>query len=191
MKIFYAAILILSSLQLPGQSHTLILHKKKKILLSYSPGSYIAFMDDNRQWQYGIISKIRNDSFYIRAYSVQYNFTSIDTIRYEIVPFSIGDVFAMPKQGVQIDDGIGPRNHQIVMDAGHQHFWWVKSGWIFRVVAIGYTGLNLVNALVVQNQPVAWAGLAIAAGVFAFGEFLKWNYRPYLKLGKKYFLKTY
>lgn len=148
-------------------------------------------MDDNRQWQYGIISKVGNDSFCIQAYSIQYSLTSIDTIHYEIVPFSIGDVFAMPKEGVQIGDGIGPRNHQIIMDAGHQHFWWVKSGWIFRVAAIGYAGLNLANALIVQNQPVDWVGLSIAACVFAFGEFLKWNYHPYLKMGKKYYLKSY
>ena len=188
IKVFFAAILFLISPHLFGQNQIMIFQKRNELIHTYSTGSYVAFMDVNRQWQYGIITKIRNDSFDIKLYSVQYNAMTIDTIHFGIASFSLADVYAMPKAGIEIDDGTGPRNHQIAMDAGHVHFYWIKGGWLFRTLGIGYAALNLFNGLVIKNQPVNWAGLGIAAGVFAVGEFLKLNYRPYVKLGKKYFL---
>ena len=191
IKFFLLTFLFLISLHLFSQNQLLAFKKKKKILYSYSAGSYFAFMDNNQQWQYGIITKIRNDSFYFRNYLVRPSLAGMDTIHLEISSYALPDVYAMPKQGILIDDIDGPNNHQIARYAGHVHFYWIKSGWIFRVLGIGYAALNIFNAVVIANQPVSWVGLAIAAGVFAFGEILKLNYRPYWKLGMKYSLEIY
>jgi len=191
LKLFLCTVFLLASMHLFSQNPLLVFKKKKKILHSYTKGSYFAFMDKNQQWQYGIMTKIQNDSFYFRNYLVRRGFTGMDTLSFEISSYALSDVYAMPKEGILIDDVDGSNHHQIARYAGHVHFYWIKSGWIFRVIGIGYAALNVFNSLVITNQPVDWVGLGIAAGIFAIGEFLKLNYKPYWKIGKKYSLALY
>ena len=191
IKLFLATLFLLLSLHLFSQNQFLVFKKNKTIVHSYSVGSYFAFMDNSQQWQYGIITRIGSDSFSIRNYLVRPSMGGMDTIHFDISSYAMSDVYAMPKAGILIDDIQGPNNHQIARYAGHVHFYWVKSGWIFRVLGIGYAALNIFNALVIANQPVSWIGLGIAAGFFLVGEILKWNYRPYWKIGNKYSLSFY
>ncbi|MFI5154048.1 MAG: hypothetical protein ACHQET_11985 [Chitinophagales bacterium] len=188
MKLLFHLTFFLTSFHSPGQNQILSFQKNRKIIRNYSTGTYIAFMDNNRQWQYGIIKKIRNDSLYLSLYMLQHNFFSMDTVHFGAAAYALNDIYAMPKSGIAIDDIMGPNNRQIATYAGHVHFYWIKGGWIFRALGIGYAGLNLFNALVVSNQPVDWVGLAIAAGLFTIGEILHLTWKPYLKLRKKYFL---
>jgi hypothetical protein len=189
-RIFFSAIFLFALNQLTAQDQILTFSKKGNIIKTYSTGSYIAFMDHAQQWQYGIITRIRRDSFYIRPYVLLVSM-KIDTMSFDISSYALADVYAMPKQGVEIGDVKDSRNNQVLTDAGHVHFYWIKGGWLFRVLGIGYASLNIFNSAVTKNQPISWAGLGIAAGLFAFGELLKLSYSPILKLGRKYSLKVY
>lgn len=66
------------------------------------------------------------------------------------------------------------------------HRYWIKSGWIFRVGAIGYAALYIANRLINNNLSFGGSNIAIAAGVFLFGVLLKHMYKPTLSLGEKY-----
>jgi hypothetical protein len=189
-RFFLGVIFLFALSQLTAQDQILAFRKNSKIIHTYSTGSYIAFMDHGRQWQYGIITRIRKDSFYIRPYVLLVSL-KIDTMSFDLSAYSLADAYAMPKPGVEIGDVKDSKNSQILTDAGHVHFYWIKGGWLFRVLGIGYPGLNIFNSVVTKNQPISWAGLGIAAGLFAFGGLLKLSYSPILKLGKKYSMKVY
>jgi len=74
--------------------------------------------------------------------------------------FTIADVYAMPKKGVQID--YINNCYQITMSGGHVHWYWVKSGWIFRVGAAGYAALNVVNGIIQNNFSFTGSHLGIS-----------------------------
>src|ERR1700730_954534 len=133
-------ILFLSFSIIHSQRTILVFKKKNKSLENFWMGSPIAFQLKNREWQKGEITAIKNDSFYIRPMVIQYNLYTVDTFHYDIFGFSVSDVYAMPKKGVLIDYKNG--EFQIIKSAGHQHWYWIKSGWIFRVGTAGYAGLN-------------------------------------------------
>lgn len=96
----------------------------------------------------------------------------------------------MPNQGVVIDHKDGEL--QIIMSAGHQHWYWIKSGWIFRVAGAGYAALNIANGLISGDFSLSEnkTQLGIATGVFLFGVVLKRTYKLTFRLGKKYRLET-
>ena len=110
-----------------------------------------------------------------------------DTFHYPVKGFAISDVYAMPKKGYLIDYING--RFQISRSGGHVHWYWVKSGWVFRVGAAGYAALNLTNGLIQNNISINDGRIAIAAGVFLFGTILKHIYKPTLRLRNKYQLE--
>jgi hypothetical protein len=110
-----------------------------------------------------------------------------DTLATDIMPFSVSEVYAMPKKGVQIDYKKG--SFQISMSGGHVHWYWIKSGWIFRVLGAGYAGLVVTKGLIQNDLSLSGSKLGIAAAVFAFGEILHLSYKPYIRLEKKYYLE--
>jgi len=172
-----------------GQQDILIFKKRNKGIDRYWKGTVISFQLKNKQWQKGEITKIQNDSFFIRPSVVRYSLMSTDTFHYKNIGFALTDVFAMPKKGVLVDyiDG----RFQISKSGGHVHWYWIKSGWIFRVGAAGYAGLHIVNGLVENNSSFqeSKTQLAAAAAVFLFGVLLHKSYKPYLQLGRKYTLE--
>ena len=172
-----------------GQNQVLALEKKGRMLKTYTTGDYFSFLDSTKHWQYGILTKIWKDSFCVKPYMLKYEM--LDTVKYDNACYSLNDIFAMPKPGIQIEDIQGPKNHDINRAAGHVHFYWIKAGWLFRALGLGYAGLNIFNSVVVKNQPVVWSELGYAAGVFLFGEVLKYTYKPYLRITKRYYLKIY
>ena len=171
---------------LAGQSQQNILAFKKghKVITRFWTGNFIAFQLKDGEWRKGEIIKIRNDSFYIRPMIVQYSLMRTDTFHLGVLGFSFSDVYAMPKKGYLIDyiDG----RFQISRSGGHVHFYWVKSGWIFRVGAVGYAALDITNGIINNDLTLKDGRLAIAAGVFLFGTLLKHVYKPTLRLGNKY-----
>jgi hypothetical protein len=174
-----------------GQQDILVFKKRNKDIDRYWKGSVISFQLKNKQWQKGEITKIQNDSFFIRPMVVRYSLMGTDTVHYKIMGFALTDVFAMPKKGVLIDYING--RFQISTSGGHVHWYWIKSGWIFRVGAAGYAGLHIVNGLIDNNFSFSESKteLAIAAAVFLGGVLLHKTYKPYLQLGRKYSLKIF
>jgi hypothetical protein len=171
-----------------SQQEYLMFKKRDKVIERFWPGSIIAFQLSNKQWQKGEITLIRKDSFYMRPIVVIYNAMSRDTVHYNVTGFALHDVFAMPNDGIRIDFNKG--RNEVSRADGHVHFYWVKSGWIFRAGAIGYTALNVANGIIKNDFAFKGSKLGIAAGVFLLGVLLKNSYRAALPLRKKYYLQT-
>ena len=110
-----------------------------------------------------------------------------DTFRYPVQGFAFSDVYAMPKKGYLIDYGNG--SFHISKSGGHVHWYWIKSGWIFRVGSAGYTALYLANELRNDKFSIKGANLGIPAGIFLSGILLKHIYKPVLRVRNKYHLE--
>jgi hypothetical protein len=170
-----------------AQQDLLLFKKGNRTLALYTEDSYIAFQISNGQWFAGSITRIKNDSFYVRPLVIRYNMSGPDTAKLEPMPFVVGDLKAIPKPGVLVDYG-GPDGYRISMAGGHVHWFWIKSGWIFRVGGAGYAALSIINWVVQGTPAFPYIGVACGAGVFLFGELLKFLYKPYYLLGKRYHL---
>ena len=92
----------------------------------------------------------------------------------------------MPKRGVLIDYSNG--RFQIVRTGGHQHFYWVKSGWLFRTGGAGYAALNVANGIINKDFSIASekGRLGAAAAVYLLGEIMRRTYKLTHRMGKKY-----
>ena len=172
-----------------SQQAALVFFKKKKEINKYWKGTIIAFQLKSGQWQKGELTRIQNDSFYIRPYIIRYNFMGSDTAHYSVVGFHLRDIYAMPNEGILIDYKEG--RYQISGTGGHVHWLWIKSGWIFRAGALGYAGLNIANGLIKNDFSFSNSKtqLFTSAVVFLGGVILHKIYKPYLKIGKKYRLE--
>jgi hypothetical protein len=172
-----------------GQQAILVFKKKDKEIKRYWKGTTIAFQQRDKQWQKGEITRIQNDSFYIRPRVVRYSLMGTDTVHYSVRGFALTDVFAMPNKGILIDYING--RFQISKFGGHVHWYWIKSGWIFRVGAAGYAGLNVANGVVKNNFSFSESKtrLLAAAAVFLGGVLLHKHYKPYLQIDRKYRLE--
>ena len=173
------------------QQDILVFKKKNKVINRYWKGSTIAFQLRDEQWQKGEITKIQNDSFFIRPMVVRYSLMGTDTFRYMVRGFAFTDVFAMPNKGILIDYING--RYQISRSGGHVHFYWIKSGWIFRVGAAAYAGLNISNGLLLNDFSFSENRIQLlaAAAVFIAGVLLHKHYKPYLRIGTKYRLESF
>jgi hypothetical protein len=171
-----------------SQHGVLLFRKKNKTLNTYLKGSYIAFQLESHQWIAGIINRVQKDSVYLKPLEIVYGVLHNDTLATEVVGFALTEVYAMPKPGVQVDYDHGI--FEISKSGGHVHWYWIKSGWIFRVLGAGYAGLVITNGIIQNDLSLAGSKLGIAAVVFLFGEILHLSYTPTLRLGKKYHLET-
>jgi len=166
-----------------SQQNMLAFKKGNKTIERFWKGNFIAFQLTNQEWRKGEITKIQNDSFFIRPMIIKYSLMATDTFHYAVIGFAFSDVYAMPKKGYLVDYVDG--RFQISRSGGHVHWYWIKSGWIFRVGAVGYAALNLTNGLIENDFSIKDGRLAIAAGVFLFGTLLKHIYKPVLRLRNK------
>ena len=120
---------------------------------------------------------------------VYFGLMNTDTVHLNVISFALSDVYAMPKKGIQVDYIKG--RFQITKTGGHVHWYWVKSGWLFRVGGAGNAGLNVVNGLL--NDDFSFSKrkneMGIAAGVSLFGVLLKKTYKPTLQMGSRYYLE--
>ena len=66
-------------------------------------GDFIAFQLKDQEWKKGQLTRISNDSFYIKPRVVYYYSMGSDTVYFNVSGYSISDVFAMPKKGYLID----------------------------------------------------------------------------------------
>jgi hypothetical protein len=171
-----------------AQNDVLVLKKGNQTIQYFYAGSSISFQLANRDWTKGFITHIENDSFYFTKEIIRYYALGSDTTRIGGYHYALSDVYAVPKKGVQIDY----RNNAfgITGVGGHVHWYWIKSGWLFRATALGYAALNVTNGLIKNNFSFTGAKLGIAAGVFAGGMILKKTYKLTHRLGKKYHMET-
>jgi hypothetical protein len=186
--LFFLFVIFISN-YVAAQDHMLIFRKGGKTVKTYFVGEYIAFMDHSKQWHYGILNKMNADSFYIKPYALRP--VVFDTISYPIEEYAVKNILAMPKPGVVINDILEPGNGQVRTNAGHVKFYWLKAGAIFRIAGLGLAGLDFANSFVLNYQSFSWAEMGYSAALFVFGELLKFTYKPYVKLGRKYMLKMY
>jgi hypothetical protein len=188
-KLILIAILSFSSSLAYCQQDILVFKKGNKEIKRYWVGAIVAIQLRDKQWQKGEITKIQNDSLYIRPTVVRYSLMGSDTVHYSVRGYALTDVFAMPNKGILIDHING--RFQISTSGGHVHFYWIKSGWIFRVGAAGYAGLNIANGLIQDKFSFSdnKTRLISAAGVFLAGVLLHKNYKPYLRITRKYRLE--
>jgi hypothetical protein len=179
--------LLISSKVIYAQKNILEFKKGRKAISRYWEGSEIGFLGKEGEWEKGIIKKLKSDSIYIQPSYVRYYPMGTDTITLNTFGFSIDDICAMPKKGMLIDYKNG--SFQINRAGGHVHFYWIKSGTLFRYGAAAYVAVSLINGINSENK-ITGEELAISAGVFAFGVLLKCLYKPYLKIGRKYHLEV-
>lgn len=187
-------IITLILIALLSHSQTVLDFKKKhKLIERFWQGATIAFQTKDKEWQKGQLVRIQNDSVYVRPWILRPNIAApegADTLRYAVTGYSISDIYSMPKRGVLIHFANG--HFEIQMSAGHQHWYWVKSGWLFRVGGAGYAALHVINGIIKNDLSISnsAAPLGIAAGAFGFGVLLQKTYKLTHKLGKRYHLET-
>ena len=173
-----------------SQNNTLFLKQGTRTIYSFWKGKTIAFQTKDMNWQKGEITKLVNDSVYIRPRVVRYFMMGTDTTYLPIEGFSTSDIYAFPKHGVLIDfiDG----RFQINRSGGTVNWYWVKSGLVFRISSIVYAGLNITNGLIDHNFSFSDSKttLAICAAVWGFGFMLHKIYKPVLPVGRKYHIEV-
>lgn len=169
---------LLSSLH--SQEDILVFKKGHKTIDKFWRGTFIAFQLENKTWQKGELMKIKDDSFYIRPRVIKYSPFGTDTLYYPIKGFKVSDIYAMPKRGVLIDYING--QFQISRTGGHQHFYWIKSGLLFKLGGAGFAILSIVNGIP--------GGVAIGAALFAVGMVMKKTYKLTHRLNRKYHIEV-
>lgn len=156
-------------------------HEKKR----WWTGQEFTFQTREGTWRKGILVLVMADSFRISNRVVRYGLVGTDTSHYGESMFGFDEVKALPKYGFPIDyiDGryqANPRN-------GGMHFYWFKSGYLFRLGALTYTGLWLANGVIQKDLTLQNSHLGIAAGVYALGFLMKRMYKPWIVLkGKRH-----
>jgi len=186
-RILLTALLIFSTALAFAQYDFIVLKKRNKSVQYFWKDSYIAFQLKDGQWIKGIITRIEKDFFYLRIEKISHSLMGPDTVHFSGFQYAISDIYAIPKKGLQIDYMNG--RFEVNKGAGHVHWYWIKSGWIFRAGAIGYIVLNISNGLLKKDLSFSGKGFAIAAGVFSGGVVLHQIYKPIFRLGKRYHLE--
>ena len=179
-KLTPLAFLLFLFSSLYSQENILLFKKGHKSIEKFWKETFIAFQLENKTWEKGELMKIKNDSFYIRPRVVRYSLMRTDTLYYPVKGFALSDIYAMPKRGYLIDFVNG--RFQISRTGGHVHFYWIKSGFIFRVAGAGFALLGLINGSLMS--------IPIGAAVFAAGLLMKNIYKPTIRLKGKYRIKS-
>lgn len=182
MKELAATILLLAFFSITySQQEILIFKKKNNSVEKFWKGSVISFQVSSNQWRKGEITRIHNDSFYIRPAMVIYKLLGMDSVYFPIQGYSIDDIYAMPKKGVLVSYKNG--SYQISRSGGHVHWYWIKSGLLFRLAGAGYAVLNIANGNAF--------GVAVGAAAFLGGFIMGKLYKPVLSIGRKYRVVTF
>lgn len=180
------AIVLLLSLCLPAfsQQNMLLFKRGNKTLERYFKGSFIAFQLRNERWVKGRMVDVSQDSVSINPEIVIYRTMGSDTFHLLTEKYAFADIYAVPKKGYLID--YNGRGWGYNGAGGHVHWYWVKSGWLFRTLGLGYMGLHMANGII-KNEAVFKDGrLAVAAGLVGLGFWMKHRYKPYIKINRRY-----
>lgn len=164
-----------------SQEDILLFKKKYRSIEKFWKGSIISFQDNFKQWHKGEITRIHNDSFYIRPSVVNYGLMGTDTVYFRIQGYKITDIYAMPKKGFLISYKDG--SYQFSKTGGHVHWYWIKNGLLFRLLGGGCVVLSIANGTAF--------GIAAGGAVLAIGVLMGKMYKPYIKVEKKYRVESF
>jgi hypothetical protein len=170
-----------------AQQAKLVVKKNKRTVQQYWLHSYFAFQTHNNIWRKGELVIIRNDSFYIRPTVVTIGLYVNDTVRFPMEGYALNDVLKLPIKGLLIDYKDG--KFQVIRSAGNISLYWLKSGLILRIGAIGFTALTVINGLI--NGDLSFGSwVPVASVVYASGFALKRIYKPVFEVKNKYRLQV-
>lgn len=96
-------LLLTSNVNAYCQHNFFVFKKRHKTITVFTEGSTIAFMLSNQQWYAGQIKHIENDSFYFLPVATVYNLHHPEPMRFSTMHIALADVYAMPKDGMEID----------------------------------------------------------------------------------------
>lgn len=182
-------ILFITGLQFANAQQNFIAFKKNhKTIQTFWKGSIMSFRLQDKEWRYGKVTLIQPDSVFIRPFIVQYTMMGTDTMWYNTDGYAIKNIMELPKKGVLIHYANG--HYEVNRAAGHVHWYWIKSGYIFRLGAISYAFVNLFNSTRTHNYSTTAANLGIAAAAYTGGWILKKTYKYYRVVNKKYHLEV-
>ncbi len=129
---------------------------------------------ENRQWLEGFVRKVWRDS--VRVDLVKFNrvvnnwgFYSMDTARMGLIDLHVKELRALPKKNFSYNI--------------------FTNGQLFKLGAIGYTSLNIINTLSSKDPvfaPENASRLGIAGLVYLGGALLGSFHRTYWEVGKRY-----
>lgn len=152
-------------------------HVKKR----YWQDGLFAFELKNGQLMNGTITKITKDSIDIKPYAIDYHFMRADTLHLNTQHIALKDIKGVPVRGLNIDYYNG--RYRVSRGDGHMHFYWLKSGLLLRIAAIGYVALKLTNSALNRLSLKDQAGdMAVAAAVYGTGLFMKKKYSVFTKI---------
>ncbi|MFL5742746.1 MAG: hypothetical protein ACJ75B_21175 [Flavisolibacter sp.] len=166
-----------------SQDHRIVLMKKNKVKQQFWLNGPITFQTRDGQWQYGIIKKIRLDSFDLTKEYIYRNFGRTDTMHVSGYVFSLKDIRGLPsKNQITVVNG-----NQVKLILGHEKFVWIRNGFLFQAAGGAYAVVSVTNYLIDKDHTGGQEQLnklAIAAGLFLFGQILHWTFDPTVKIKK-------
>src|SRR4030095_11960288 len=85
-----------------AQSDFIVLKKRSKVLQTWFSGQNIHLQLNTGQWLTALISKIQNDSLYLRPFNTQilpnrWGMPYVDTTYYGVMTISVNSIRAFPK----------------------------------------------------------------------------------------------
>jgi len=168
---------ILTITQAVAQNNILLLQKKHKRIDNYYPGKFISIETINKSYAEGLITKITNDSIYIRFFEIEKSVTDYGGVYFDTA-FRYTTVIHVKEIGavlVEKKNTNRKRNGSILMVAGG-----------------GVMVLGAVNGLYRGDPPKDWyktSGYIVAGALIATGFLLSRSADKRYAIGKKYQLK--
>jgi hypothetical protein len=172
-----------------SQYRQIVLMKKDKVLQRFWLNDRITFQTNEGQWQYGIITKITADSFYLTKEYIYKLPGRTDTSHVSGYGYSLSDIKALPskKQITVVNGG------SVKLILGHEKFVWIRNGFIFQAAAVSYTVVSITNNLIDNTNPFDKENLqklGVAAAVFLFGQILHWTFDPTVRIKRNVHLEA-
>ena len=178
MRVFlpFILFLLLSSASFSQVSDFVTVKKKNnRTYTTYFPGSFISCETSFGYHVYGYVEAVRNDSVFVKQYSVQMTPT----------PFGVQRLDTLGSYLV----GIHYTDIDIVTVPRKESFGYVKNGSIFIIAGLGYALLNLINGKYLNESITSTTNLrslGIAIGVAGGGYLLNRLRLTNNRNGKKY-----
>lgn len=147
-------------------------NRNDRTIKSYYAGKSIQFFDKYGRNVEGLISKIDNDSVFIKQFDIRqaYNMWgtyTMDTVTTYLNAYHYNEIawIQKPPSGLEL----------------------IRSGKLLMIGGLSYTLLNLINAAN-KKEPILGKEIAIAGGVFATGWLMHKFRKQHYTIGKRYHL---
>ncbi|HYE56347.1 MAG TPA: hypothetical protein VD996_15970 [Chitinophagaceae bacterium] len=168
---------LLAFTALHAQNNALILQKKGRTQKTYFAGHFIALQTKQGNYADGIITRITNDSLYIRHFDIEKTFTEYGGIYFDTAfryttSINVKDIGAIMRQ---INSSNRNRNAKLLMIAGG-----------------GVLVLGAVNGIYRKDPPRDWyqpSSYISAGALLGGGLLLSRAAKRQMTLGKKYSIK--